>query len=85
MKTAGAYWTGDRICLKLGPRAAPPQHTATKEQNTEGLGLGEVTIYRGNDIKEVGSSVTRETNSQGTSLPALQVNDHEHSCFPLIN
>ena len=49
-------------------------------------GPGEVTIYRGNNIKEVGSSVTRGTNSQDTSLPAPQVNDHhEHSCFPLIS
>lgn len=47
MKTAGAYWTGDRICLKPGPRAAPPQHTATKEQNTEGLGLGRLPFTGG--------------------------------------
>ena len=40
MKTAGAYWTGDRICLKPGPRAAPPQHTATKEQNRKGWAWG---------------------------------------------
>ena len=42
-----AYWTGDRICLKPGPGAAPPQHAATKERNTQGPGLGRLPFIGG--------------------------------------